>query len=93
MEARAENIWHSLVSCTLHAPNILLSGTEYQAQKFLCSNYSVRKNFGNPIINLVIASLQVIGYSKKEEMFLIILDYISQKGKNAACFVHKEGHV
>ena len=34
------------------APNVLLRGMKYCAQKVLCSNHSVRKMFGNLILNL-----------------------------------------
>ena len=64
----------SIQACTLLALNIFLRGTKCCAQKFLCSNH-MQKSSRNLIINLILASLEIIVNSKTEQMFSIILDW------------------
>lgn len=55
---RAEKNWCTFVSRTIRAPNILLRSAKYHAWTFLCSNLR------NLILNIILASCKVTGYSK-----------------------------
>lgn len=63
---------------------------------FFCSSNSVRKTAGNLVLNVILVSWKVIGYSKKEINWIlainlfIILDYISLRDNKLPCFVNNK---
>ena len=63
---------------------------------FFCSSNSVRKTAGNLVLNVILVSWKVIGYSKKEVNWIleinlfIILDYISLRDNKLPCFVNNK---